>query len=426
MKKLLGFVSSTAISAGLRAISLPLLGWLVAPAVLAEYALWHLALTWLVMLAGLGLGHAVMREFHSLPAVQRPLLLLHAISISMLVAGCIALLALLSGMPLPLLLLAMAAPLQLFLLQGSQYLRLQLAAERFAVIQVGGRCAWLLCLLLAWALADGLDNLVQVLLVWVAVESVLALLMLWMLRGEAAACWNQRQLWLSAEWLRRLRGMLRYGRPLLLAESLYLCMGALGAILLTAWHGLDSMAVYAMAVSIGSSGSLLGQLFNTLWLPEVYRLHAENQVLPWLRRNAWRIVLAAMALTVLAVLGAFVFVQLLPEHYADVPWLVAATFMKPLLMALQRVTAIGVELHRKTWVSPVSMIAGLLLQLVLSWLLIPGHGAAGAVVSLLLGVWLFWQLKSLYSSRMLGGVGSFSLYLMVFAGVVVACVLALR
>jgi O-antigen/teichoic acid export membrane protein len=437
MKHLLGFGISSALTLALRALTLPLMSWLVAPELLAQFALWQLGLALARLLIGQGLGHALQREFHELDPAEQPLLLAHMLQSALLlwlgagtlvlVAGAIGLDEFSKGAGTFMLLLFVALPLHLWLQWGSSYLRLQQQALNYALIQVGGRLLWLLLLLgLWWFSVAGLQTMWQLLTLWLVAETLNALWLLWVMRPMVSLAWQQRRLWGSALWRQRLQSMRRYARPLLLSEGMYWAMSALGAVLLTAWHGLQTMAVYAMAVALGGVGSMAGQLFNTLWLPEVYRAHRQQGELPWLPRRAQQAVWVVLLLTLLGALGSTVVWWLLPPHYAAVPYLLAATLLKPLLMALQRVTAIGVELQRATWVSPAAMLAGLITQLLLAWWLIPLYAAAGAVVSLLIGAWVFWQLKSWASARLWGEIGGWRIYLPVLAGVTLAAAVALR
>lgn len=435
MTRILGFGMSSAFTALLRALSLPLMGWLVAPELLAAYALWQLALGLFTMLAGLGLGHALVREFHAAPVGERSLLLAHILLVSLgavlPIAVCAVLLSLSDSSSAYLnsnnavLFLVAGIVLNLYITSGAQYIRLQQWPVVYAQIQVGGSLLWLMLLISAWILPLQLLRLEHLLLLWVIANLLNAAWLTWVLRGDLQLINQQRAALFTAHWRKRLRQMFRYGHPLLLSETLYWIMSALGAILLTLWHGLETVAVYAMAVAIGSAGSMAGQVFNTVWLPEVYRSHQANSDMPWLRSAALKILWASIVLVLLATAGGFVFVSFLPDHYASVPYLVAATFMKPMLMALQRVTAIGIELQRTTWVSPLAMAMALTVQLLLAWWLIPLYAAAGAVISMTLAAWLFWQLKSIASSLLWRSVGGVWFYLPMLILLLAACGLAI-
>lgn len=424
MKALLGFGASSLASLALRALTLPLMSWLVAPPLIAQFALWQLALGLATLLAGQGLGHALQRDYQLLAADQQPLLMAHLFVIAL---GAGSLLGLIGWLLMPAL-IWWVLPLHVVLLWGIIYLRLRESTGDYALVEVGGRLLWLVLLVSVFVITDGggLKQISHLLLLWVITEAVTSGWLLWLLRDVVCAAWLQRKQLFNVAWRSKLRQMLNYSRPVLLAEGLYWAMGTLGALLLTAWHGLESMAVYALAIAIGSVGGIAGQVFNTLWLPEVYRRHQQDQELCWLPNRARQIVWLALAFVALGTLASTSLWWLLPNHYEQLPWLVAATLLKPILMALQRVTAIGIELQRATWVSPLAMLLALLAQLAMAWLLIPGYGAAGAVVSLLVSVVVFWQLKSLVSARVWRSVGGWQLYLPVWLAVVMACLLAFK
>lgn len=448
MRKLSGFALSGGVTAMLRAVALPLLGWLVAPAVLAEFVLWQLLLSMLTLFAGLGLSHALVREFDSLQVQQRPLLLIHCLISSLFGVAVIALPLLmlaffytLTGNSYPGashlsllqtksfwfigLLLTCSMILQLIFGLGSQYLRAQLRASAYAKVQIGSALLWLIAVTLPWLSGVGPLTLPQVALLWLVVQLLNTLWLSFILKSEFFAAWALKSSWFDVYWRKQLHAMLSYGRPLLFSELIYWAMGALGAVLLTFWHGLESMALYAMAVAIGSAGSLVGQIFTTLWLPEVYRSHQKDKSLTWLSGTMQQILWYALGLTLLASAAGFIFIQLLPTHYKAVSWLVAAAFLKPVLMSFQRVTAIGIELQRVTWVSPLLMLIALCCQLLLSYLLIPSFAAAGAIVSALVAAWLFWQMKSIASSLLWRQLGTWRVYLPVFIAVAMSVVVAL-
>lgn len=432
MKKLLGFGVSSAVSLALRALSLPLMSWLVSPTLLAEFALWQLALGLLTMVVGLGLGHSLQREFYELERGERFLLVLHMLQFALLPWLLLLGLAFVRPDWLALVpegwLVLVILPAHLFLNWGSSYLRLLQVPSAYAQIQVGGRLVWLGLLALVFLLSSGggFASLREVLWCWLAAELINLVWLVFLVRRDIFSAVRQRAYWWSAAWRARLRQMFRYARPLLLSESLYWGMGAVGALLLVRWQGLEQMSIYAMAVALGGAGGMVGQLFNTLWLPEIYRLHSGDGSLPWLPRRAQHIIWFALAMVTCGALASVVVWWVLPSHYAQVPYLVAATLLKPSLMALQRVTAIGIELQRQTWVSPIAMASGLTVQLLSAWWLIPNYSAAGAVVSLLLGSWVFWQLKTLASHYLWGSVGGWRVSLPIFFAVLMAVFVALR
>ena len=435
MTKILGFGMSSAFSAILRALSLPIVGWLVAPEILAEYALWQLALGLLTLIAGLGLGHAVMREFHTISAIERPLLLAHTLLVSLatvlLIVACYTLLILLDGIPvltnnnINSLFLLVAIALHLYIRLGAQYLRLQQWTRAYAQVEVGGGLIWLILVWSIFLLNLHLTHLNQLLLLWFITVLLNSAWLTWILRCDLQKIIQHRMTLFKPQWRTRLRHMFRYGRPLLFSEILYWAMSALGAILLTAWHGLETMAVYAIAVAIGGAGSIVGQVFNTVWLPEVYRSYQADIGMPWLNSAVVKILWGSIGIVLLATAGGFIFILFMPKHYESVPYLVAATFLKPILMSLQRVTAIGIELQRTTWISPLAMGIALSMQLLLAWWLIPLYAAAGAVVSMTCAAWLFWQLKSFASDLLWRPVGGLQLYFPILILLVTSCGLAI-
>lgn len=448
MLKLSGFGLSGGATAMLRALALPLMGWLVAPAVLAEFVLWQLILSMLTLFAGLGLNHALTREFDSLQPQEQPLLLIHCLISTLFGAAIVALLFVILTLYCTItdisypgisnlnlvqshsvwfigLLLICSMILQLIFGLGGLYLRAKLWANAYAKVQVGSALLWLITVTLALLSDAGPLTISQIALLWLTVQLLSTLYMLYILKNELIAAWALKSDWFNNCWRRQLQAMLAYGSPLLLSELLYWGMGALGAVLLTFWHGLESMALYAMAVAMGSAGSLLGQIFTTLWLPEVYRAHQQDKSLLWVSGAMQQILWYGLGLTVLATAGGFIFVQFLPDHYEPVSWLIAAAFLKPLLMSFQRVTAIGIELQRATWVSPLLMFIALCFQLLFSYWLIPSYASAGAIVSALVAAWLFWQMKSIASAVLWRNLGTWRVYLLAFIAVFVSTVIAL-
>ncbi|RUO78386.1 hypothetical protein CWI83_04980 [Pseudidiomarina taiwanensis] len=419
----------------LRAVTLPLMSWLVAPELLAQFALWQLALGFGVLLAGQGLGHALVRDFHELSVPEQQQLLAQLFIVALVLGGLIAvvmfaltapMVSIFSGFSPPSAIWFML-PILMIMQWGTSFLRLSQLARAFALMQIGGRVVWLLLLLAMWWFSNGqgLRSAQQLLTLWFVAELLNTAVLLWLIRTQLSQAFALRRDWFAAVWRQRFGAMLTYARPLLLSEGLYWAMGALGAVLLTAWHGLSSMAIYAMAVAVGSVGSMAGQVFNTVWLPEVYKSYQSSGELPWLPRRALQLTLLALCFVVVAALASVVLWWVLPASYEQVPYLVAATALKPILMALQRVSAIGIELRRVTWVSPLAMVSGLALQLFFAWWLIPVYAAAGAIVSLLLGALVFWTVKTVMASILWQPIGASKIISLVWFAAGLACFVAL-
>jgi O-antigen/teichoic acid export membrane protein len=90
---------------------------------------------------------------------------------------------------------------------------------------------------------------------------------------------------------------------------------------------------------------------------------------------------------------------LLPSHYIDVKYLVVCAIAPTLLYALSEITSVGIGISRRTGLTVWSTLSGLIVNIIISYLLIPSKGAAGAVIANAISYMVFFVIRTEMSSR---------------------------
>jgi len=104
----------------------------------------------------------------------------------------------------------------------------------------------------------------------------------------------------------------------------------------------------------------------------------------------------AVVSAVFVLVGTFSWLidYVLPGQYSAVKYLVLCSIAQPLLYTLSEVTSIGVNITRRTMLSVWSTLLALLANLGLNYLLVPAHGASGAVIANALAYLIFFVART--------------------------------
>lgn len=382
-RKILGFSVGPIAAAAFGFITVPLIAWVFSPEDVGRLYIMQVVISFAVILFSLGLDQAYVREFYEAPSPSRLLkttaqpgailLLIFAVP-TIALAGLLGRLLFGAADPVSLWITfacVIAAFLSRFL---SLLLRMQERALAFSMSQVIPK-AILVALIALIALGGLSRGFLQLQLALLA--STVAVLLIF--------SWNTRHQWVPA--LRvsvdkvRLRAMLRYSVPLIFAGLAYWGLSATSAFVLRMLSTFDELGVYSVSMSVAGVAVIFQSIFSVVWAPVVYKWAANGTDMSRVDRVA-RKALAIVCL-VFVLCGTFSWLAdyVLPAHYGMVKYLVLGSVAQPLLYTLSEVTGIGISITRRTMLSLWSTVVALLVNIGLSVLLVPGLGAAGAVIA---------------------------------------------
>ena len=136
-----------------------------------------------------------------------------------------------------------------------------------------------------------------------------------------------------------------------------------------------------------------------MWAPLVYKWAAKG-----INENKVRQVIGYALAVVLALFGlagvfSWIVDYILPEQYAQVPYLVVACMVYPLLYALSEATKVGIGIKRKTGYSMLAAVIAALVNVVGNYMLVPAYGAAGAAISTAVAFYVFFVLRTEFAIK---------------------------
>jgi O-antigen/teichoic acid export membrane protein len=384
-------------------ISLPASTWMFGAADIGRMAMLQTLTSLAIILFGLGLDQSYLREFHQ--THNRFRLFWHATAPGLLLLlGCGGLLVACApgwvargifGLDAPP--LAYVALLTITASFCSRYFSLVLRMEErglaFSMSQVLPKLLFLAALLTIY-LAGPVRSFGHLLAAHV-VSIVSAMLIF---------AYNTRRSWGrmpagSVSDPIALRGLVRYGAPLMVSGLAFWGLEAMDKLLLRTLSDFGQLGNYSVAVGIAAVAGTLSVLFTTIWIPTAYRWAGEPDCVPRIENIANKII----ALGVVIILGAGAFSWtlrfILPATYSRVQYLICVAMLPPVLYAAAEVTGIGSGIARKTSGVMIASVIGCAVNLVGNLLLIPALGAAGAAVATALSFLTLYVLRSEASMR---------------------------
>lgn len=409
-------------AAALGAVSLPVVSWFFLPAIVDALALILLWSQFLVVGSGLGFSFFVNREFYELAEHSRIPFLSTLLAAQLVTLGVVVLvLWFIPHRPSHLLLVVLLSAFVLVNDLTVQYTRLVQWPKAFLFLKVAPRIVWLLCVVVLGLHVHGQEH-------GFSSTMILSWLLLSMLLGqffctvamipkiasipgaESAITIDRatRVLWLTTAF--------KFSLPLLLAALLYFFIRSGSVFILESAHGVAAVAIVSVTFSLAAVSSVVGQLFNLLWQPSFYRRLAAGREQRLLRLVLLWGSLSLVLWTLVLMLFARAVPVLLPEFYGVAQPLLPMAGVAMLFCPLQRVSAIGIEVKRRTYLSFIAMFVALLVSLSVAYWYIPRFGAVAAVLAITLGMWVFWMGKTVMALMVWEEAPRLHVVAMLFAG----------
>ncbi|MCF7521793.1 polysaccharide biosynthesis C-terminal domain-containing protein [Neisseria sp. ZJ106] len=398
LHKILAYALGPIGSAAFGIVSLPLMSWHFSAADIGSVALLQTVAGLGILLFGLGLDQAYIREYHA--AADKAALLKTVLPLPLVLAAFF----LMSGNRWPSEILFSSSSRGLaagglfigaFLLTRflSLTLRMQERAWAFSFSQLLPKI--LVCLLITGCILFSLPNHTAVLFgIYAAAQTAAVALLLWQSRRTLAAA-------AKAPWCADThRAALKYGLPLAAANLTYWAFASLDRFLLKQWAGLEQLGVYAMALNFSAVALIVQSIFSTIWAPMVFKWVNDHEHCDKIGGIALLVAQATAALICLVGIASPAAARLLPEAYADVPFILPAALLVPLFYTWTEVGGIGLNVVKKTGLIAAVNLAALAANLLLLYQLVPPLGAKGAAAATAAAFWLFFILKTELSARL--------------------------
>lgn len=422
LKTISGFSIGPLGSALLGFIVVPLNAWLFSPEDIGRFNLFQLSVSLGLLVFVLGLDSAFVREYHgskSLPELLKACFLpgftimLISLALAAMYSNEITRALFDTDDVVVFLLLAAAICLAFILRFLSLILRMQERGVAYSMSEISLRAIQLCAIggIFWFDLHRSLLNLLYIL-----TFSLLAVV--------ALCAYNTLPSWrpaLVAKQSRELqKSLLKFGMPLVLTGFIYWGLTAISSMVLRRESTLAELGVYSVTSSIAAVAAIFQSIFSVIWAPTVYKWINDGVDVSRLDRVAQQAL--AVVCFIFCAVGSMSWITdyLLPEHYIGVKYLLVCAVAPTLLYALSEITSIGIGVSRRTGLTIWSTLAALTINILTSHLLIPSHGAAGAVMANTMSYLVFFTVRTEISSRVWHPLSRIKIYLTIFTFVLFA------
>lgn len=413
--KVAGFVFGYVASALLGAVSLPVVAWFSSAENIGRLSMLQVSVNLIVILFGLGLDQAYVREYHEIEKKHRPELFRVAflpgmLTIAILAGGvCLLDIGLISNLLFsiesgPASTIAIVCFMAAFASRHlSLILRMEERAWTFSLAQFAHKSSFLLLVSMV-VVVSGTVDLIELLWVYLTSSCV----------GLLIHVWNTRATWVQAlksvrhgELLQR---MLHFGIPLAIGGLASWALMSMDRIFLRAMSTFEELGVYSIGSSIASAASVLSGVFGVIWAPLVYKWFTQGKSLEEVDKINDYLIVIVFGIFLVTISVSWVFPLLLPDGYARVRFIVAACMTPMLFYVLAETANIGIGISRKTTYSMLTAVCAAIINAMGNFFLVPAYGAKGAAISTAVAFWFLLLFRNEISARVWRPVRKLRLY----------------
>ncbi len=422
IKKIAAFAIGPIGSAALGFITLPIITWFYSTEDIGRIAMLQVVSSFCILLFGLGLDQAYVREYHE--SEKKPALLKATLFPGFLIFLVILILSFIVPSFISRMLFAvdnilinvlvavcfLAAFLSRFL---SLILRMEERGLAFSMSQVLPKLIFLSVIGFYVLFSFGFDLLHLIIAHMVSIVSVTLIY-----------SWNTRHEWLASLRfkieLQNLKAMLKYSIPLIFGGLASWGLAAMDRLFLRSLSTFGELGIYSVAASFASAAIIFQSIFSTVWAPTVYKWVAEGINTDKVDKVRESVLAVVVILFALSGLFSWVIPFLLPEKYNRVEYLIVICMAYPLFYTLSETTVIGIGVTRKTGYAMLASVVAALTNFIGNYLLVPELGASGAAISTAISFWIFLVLRTEFSCLVWRSFPRFKLYIFVLICLVFA------
>ena len=241
--------------------------------------------------------------------------------------------------------------------------------------------------------------------------------------------WNTKADWAHAVTAKinrvELKKIFRFGIPLVGAGVAYWGLSATSTIALRTYSDFKELGIYSMAMSFAGVAIIFQTIFSTVWMPTVYKWVATNEDLKKVDAVTGYVLTAVCFMFALAGILSWVIDYILPKEYVEVKYILMCCMAQPLLYTLSEATVVGLNIQRKSMYAFGIAIIALTCNALLSVILVPKFGAAGAAISNAIAYFVFLVARTEVSVRFWRPISRFKIYASVVCILMLAITTAL-
>lgn len=396
-------------------ISLPLITWFYSAEDIGRISIFQIYINFCILLFCMGLDQAYVRDYHE---SQNKAELLKNLSFPIIVLTIIVLLGVLLLFPNFIsshlydinstylssitVLAFIAAVISRYL---SLILRMQEKALQFSMSQILPKILFLIFIVnvVVFQIARDTNSLV----IANALSVIAACLVyIWNTRHELKSALQSR---INTEVLRK--GFI-FGFPLLFSSLAGWGLGVADRLFLKNYSTLSELGIYSVTMSVATVATLFAGIFNTIWVPLVYKWQSTQGIeFEKLNNIAINVVAIIYFLVVLSGLFSWIVAFFFPAQYSNIQYLLPACLMAPMLYTISEVTGIGISLSRRTVFTMFSSLIAMTVSIIVCYFLVAPFGAKGAACATVLAFFVFYIARSEFSKLLIPEFNFRSIYM---------------
>ena len=388
-------------SAAIGLITVPVLARYFPADVIGRGALLQVGISFCLLLFGLGLEQAYVREYHEsgnkaglFKASILPGMLLMLLSLALvLLSWPVAISEMLFGVPVASYsLMASLCFVGAFSLRFlSLILQLQERGLGFSFSQILPKLIFLIVIGFDILTAEHF-GLGQLLAAHAITFAGVALVCAWMTRQD----WWVRSVPIGhAQFIKQLR----FGLPLIVSGLSFWAMTTLDKVSLRHYASFHELGLYAVANSFAGVAIAAMGIFQTIWTPTAYKWHIGGMGAAPIHRMTNRVLAAVVSFVVLAGLLSWCVVLILPDEYRNSQYIIPACLVGPLFFTLGEASGIGLGIARKSYLAMGAAMVALAVSAITNRWLVPLYGAGGAASATSIAFLVLLVLRTEFASR---------------------------
>jgi O-antigen/teichoic acid export membrane protein len=414
-KQILGFALGPVLAAMLGLITVPMMAWTFSPDVIGKIAMLNTFLAGCSLVLTLGLDQAYVREYHEVES--KPALLSAFLPPSLLVTAIFSLVILyfheaasqilfseLNNSFYIVLIAVVALVASILFRFLSLVLRMKEQGLKFSLTQISSKLSLLLSLIVLYFLKLKYGFIIALFFSGLSLVVAVLLALLFTQTECFFAFSTKKQPLLFKQGI-------KFGAPLIVSGFAYWGLTSIDKLAIRYYSGMEQLGVYSVAFSFAAVMTIFQRVFSTIWAPIVYRWHKNGVKMAQFNLITDWVVIVLSSVFFIVVMLSPILSYLLPKAYLPVIYLLPACMLFPVFYTLSETTVVGMNVARKTSYSILITIIPLLLNLLLSYLLIPIYGAAGAAVAVASAFFLYLVLRTEVSKKLWHSFATLELYI---------------
>ncbi len=214
--------------------------------------------------------------------------------------------------------------------------------------------------------------------------------------------------------LELLARIMKFSSPLIIVDLSLWGLMSLDKIFLKILSDSSQLGIYSVSSTISGVLLVLNTALLTVFYPYVYKNYNEDFFLIEYNKIRNSILCAILIIFFSSCFLSPLLLFLLPEAYSDIIYIFPLTILSPLLLILSETFSIGIGIKKKSSLLMFAAIISILVNLLLSYILVPSFGAVGAAISTTISFFIYFALRCQISNWFWKDFSNNKIYILIF------------